>query len=427
MIRVFKNHLLHYFGSKEKLKNTLKTNLIEILGATLLLTWLIIAWFVYKVESPQPDANITSYGTAVWWGIVTLLTVGYGDYYPITVQGRFLASILMSGGVLSVAILTSKICSNFLGQVLAEGRGRVNTALLEDHFIVCGWKEEMQELLHHILDFNPNLSPKSLVLIANLNPVTLDALKSDDRLKGLQVVVGNYYEAVNLERAAPQRAKKILILADRTPNAAGAIPSMIEVDSRTIMTAMALSHIARGTFVAAEILDQKMDQYLKLASVTEVIYSREYSRLLLGNASGGTGITNIIFDLLDPKTPTTISTKNIPEEWVGQEYSKFKEFFEKKFQNINIIGILENTGNHHSIKEMALKEAQKEPNVARLVENLKSIKNIKCNHPIFNPLSTYIIHAGSMAITIGTRTNNSHSQFDPTSFEDGRRLYSEAG
>ena len=51
------------------------------------------------------------------------------------------------------------------------------------------------------------------------------------------------------------------------------------MDARTIMTAMSLSTLARGTMVAAEILDAKMDQYLKIAHVTEIIYSREYSRL----------------------------------------------------------------------------------------------------------------------------------------------------
>jgi len=70
------------------------------------------------------------------------------------------------------------------------------------------------------------------------------------------------------------------------------------------MTAMTLSTIARGTPVAAEVLDVKMDQYLKIASVSEIIYSREYSRLLLGNAAGRHRRFNIIFDLWTPKPPT---------------------------------------------------------------------------------------------------------------------------
>ena len=146
-----------------------------------------------------------------------------------------------------------------------------------------------------------------------------------------------------------------------------------------------------------------MDQYLKIAQVTEIIYSREYSRLLLGNASGGTGVSNIIFDLLDPKTATRIMTRPIPESFVKKTYAFFKESFEKAEGRTVVIGILENTGNTHSIKEMALRQAQKTPDVGRLVQNLKSVKELKCNFPVFNPEPEYLIPENAMAIVVETR------------------------
>ena len=121
------------------------------------------------------------------------------------------------------------------------------------------------------------MTSEDLVLVANIPQTEVDALREHPMLKKLHIVNGNYYEAVQLKRAAPERAKKVLILADRTPAPNGQIPSMTEVDARTIMTAMSLSSLARGTMIAAEILDAKMDQYLKIAHVTEIIYSREYS------------------------------------------------------------------------------------------------------------------------------------------------------
>ena len=44
-------------------------------------------------------ANIENFGDAVWWAFVTITTVGYGDFYPVTVGGRFAAVLLMCGGV----------------------------------------------------------------------------------------------------------------------------------------------------------------------------------------------------------------------------------------------------------------------------------------------------------------------------------------
>ena len=285
--------LVHYFGA----------HLLTVVLLSLVSTWFIISWIVYRAEFRAEGANITSYGEGIWWGIVTFMTVGYGDRYPITLGGRVFAGFLMVAGVIVTAIVTAKISSYFMEQALRHGRGLVDTNRLKDHFIVCGCKEEMHELLTHILDFNPDLSCDQLVMIANVGQNMIDSLREQPRLKKLQVISGDFSHETTLQRAAPDRARKILILADRTPDASGHVPSMTEIDAKTIMTAMTLANIARGTLVAAEILDPKMDQYLKLASVSEVLYTRQYSRLLLGNASGGTGITNIIFDLLNPQTP----------------------------------------------------------------------------------------------------------------------------
>lgn len=380
-----------------------RSHLMGTVVLFLISTWLGISWLVYRAEFKAQGSNITNYGEGVWWGIVTFLTVGYGDRYPITVTGRILGSFLMLAGVGAVGIVTAKISSYFLEQALREGRGLVDTSRLKSHFIVCGWKEEMEELLSHILDFNPGLSADKLVMVAHLAQDKIDVLKEHPRLKGLHVVNGEYFHESHLRRAAPERAKKILILADRTPTASGAVASPTEVDARTIMTAMTLSNIARNTLVTAEILDPKMDHYLKLANVSEIIYTREYSRLLVGNASGGTGVSNIIFDLLDPKTPTVITTHAIDDKYLGHEYPAFKKQYELDHPEAIVVGVLENTGNSHHIKEMALKQAQKTPDVKRLVQNLKSIKDIKCNHPVFNPTAEYVIPEGAMAIVIENR------------------------
>ncbi|MGK5085354.1 ion channel [Bdellovibrionota bacterium FG-1] len=387
----------------KKFKEFILSHLIASVVVGLTTVWLVTSWVVYQYEYKAQGANITSFSDSVWWGIVTFLTVGYGDKYPVTNMGRVWAGFLMLAGVLAVAILTSKISSIFLEQALREGRGIVDTARLKDHFIVCGWKDDIHELLVHILDFNRGTDASNIVLVANLPPTEVINLHEFPRLEKLQIVVGDYFQAATLKRAAPERARKVLILADRTPQPNGQIPSVTEVDARTIMTAMTLSSIARSTLVAAEILDAKMDQYLKIANVNEIIYSREYNRLLLGNASGGTGISNVIFDLLDPKTPTLLTTHGIDAQYFGKSYGEFKKDLEIKNPKVVVFGILENTGNSHRIKELALRQAQKTPDMGKLVQNLRAVKEMKCNFPIFNPDLAYIIHEGAMAIVIETR------------------------
>lgn len=386
-----------------RIREFVNSHLIPAVTGWLALSWIVTSWMVYRAERMVTDSNIKNFGDGLWWGMVTLLTVGYGDRYPVTTHGRIWAGILMLSGVFAVAMITSKISSYFMERVLREGRGIVNASKLKNHFIICGWKEEIEDLFCHILDLNPDMHPSDLVLVANLSPLLVESLKEHPRLKGIQFVLGDFFHSSNLMRAAPERARKILILADQTPHASGAAPTVTETDAKTIMTAMTLANLARGTLVAAEILDPKMDQYLRLASVNEIIYSREYSRLLLGNVSGGTGVSNIMFELLDPKAPAFITTRTITEDWVGKDYQKFKSGFEASSSGSLVLGVLENTGNSHRIKELALRQAQKTPDMHRLVENLKAVKELKCNYPVFNPREDYVIREGSMAIVLEVR------------------------
>ncbi|GAA3638392.1 potassium channel family protein [Microbacterium awajiense] len=79
-------------------------------GAALILIW-ISALAVLDVERPAPGANITTFGDAVWWAFVTITTVGYGDFYPVTAGGRIVAVLLMCGGVAVVGVVTATLAS----------------------------------------------------------------------------------------------------------------------------------------------------------------------------------------------------------------------------------------------------------------------------------------------------------------------------
>lgn len=73
-----------------------------------------IALLVLKAEQGNPHANITTYTNAVWWAFVTITTVGYGDYYPVTTLGRFWALILMFSGLGIIGVLSSFLASTFI-------------------------------------------------------------------------------------------------------------------------------------------------------------------------------------------------------------------------------------------------------------------------------------------------------------------------
>jgi voltage-gated potassium channel len=379
-------------------RNPLRTSLLFIAAV-----WLTIAVGVYISEKGAQGHNIENYEDALWWGLVTLSTVGYGDKYPVTTPGRLLASLLIVSGLVGIAIVTAKISSYFLERALRERRGVVDSDTLKDHFIICGWKDEMADFLLHFLDGNPNIKAGQVVLVTHAPDSELDRIHEIDRLKEIRVIHGEHYLEVNLVRAAPERALKVLILADSTPGLDGSIPTITEADARTIMTAMALNNIARGVPVVAELIDGSMDRYLRMAHVNEIIHSREQSRLLLALSSGGVGIINVFQNLLSPKSTSFMATKKIPPGFAGKKYSDLQRDFIDQGRSETLVGVLENSGNAFAAKEAALKRAQQTPNIAELVQNLQSVKALKFNNPVLNPSPDYLLQENTMLIVIEER------------------------
>jgi len=100
---------------------------ITILLAGMVLT--VASILVLQEESRSPGANIQTGGEALWWSIVTITTVGYGDFYPVTFLGRLTAVFVMFSGIGIIGALASILASILVapGQsaepAAAEGSG----------------------------------------------------------------------------------------------------------------------------------------------------------------------------------------------------------------------------------------------------------------------------------------------------------------
>ena len=84
--------------------------LVYLAGAATLVTY-IAALAVLQAERTAAGASITSFGDSLWWAAVTITTVGYGDFVPVTVRGRVIATTLMLGGVAVLGVLTATLSS----------------------------------------------------------------------------------------------------------------------------------------------------------------------------------------------------------------------------------------------------------------------------------------------------------------------------
>lgn len=71
---------------------------------------------VFEAERNVPGASIKTFGDAIWWSCETIFTIGYGDLVPVTTEGKFIAVLLMMGGVAMISVVTANLAGYFLKQ-----------------------------------------------------------------------------------------------------------------------------------------------------------------------------------------------------------------------------------------------------------------------------------------------------------------------
>jgi voltage-gated potassium channel len=346
---------------------------------------------VYRIERHDNPA-FTGLGDGIWWALVTVTTVGYGDKFPITVGGRLMAAVVVFFGIGMVGIVTGKIASVLVERRIKEGRGLSDAHHLDGHTVILGWKSDMPLFLKDILAWSPDLAPTHVVLVNLAEEILNQELRQ--AFPGLVYLRGDVLDALVLQRANLPKAAKVILLADEA-----APHTDQERDARTVMAALTVRGMSPDVHVCAELLDKKYEEHLRLAQCDEVVLSREYSRALLVSATRSAGITHVLRDMLDPTDQLGLVTVPIPDGFVGRTVGELAGHLKASEQLL--VGLLENTGRPRTMRREALREAQKTTNVATLVENLRRVKELRPNAPNLAPPEGHVIAPHTLAIVVG--------------------------
>jgi voltage-gated potassium channel len=102
-------------------------SLFRVLLAALGLVFLA-AWLVMLFETNAPGSNIHTFKDAIWWAVVTVTTVGYGDRFPVTEGGRAVAVVLMMVGIGLIGTLTATVASFFMQEHTDENKAQLKAA-----------------------------------------------------------------------------------------------------------------------------------------------------------------------------------------------------------------------------------------------------------------------------------------------------------
>jgi voltage-gated potassium channel len=144
-------------GGKEALVKDVLANRSRYTGfITILMTIIILTTcsvLVLQFESKSPDANIKSGWDALWYAVVTITTVGYGDFYPKTILGRIAGMFIMFAGVGIIGVLASILSSILVGapSTPAEEEAPAAAPALPAENELAAIKNELAEM-HQLLE-----------------------------------------------------------------------------------------------------------------------------------------------------------------------------------------------------------------------------------------------------------------------------------
>ncbi|MDX1934971.1 MAG: NAD-binding protein [Capsulimonadales bacterium] len=118
-------------------RGSLRTYLLTIISLVIVIALLSAAGF-YHFEHGRNE-TVQTYGDSLWWALVTMTTIGYGDIFPKTIGGRIVAVFLMFVGIGTLGVSTAAIAAYF---VRSDSLQRLRLRRLRNHVVVCGLGEK---------------------------------------------------------------------------------------------------------------------------------------------------------------------------------------------------------------------------------------------------------------------------------------------
>ncbi|MFZ5448854.1 MAG: potassium channel family protein [Thermodesulfobacteriota bacterium] len=315
-------------GSLTSLFRTLHRERVFALVQTLMVI-LLLGALGFSLFEPSEGAWYDRFGRAVWWGLVTLTTVGYGDVVPVTPWGRVVGVALMVIGFISLSLVTATVASVFIERKFRQERG-LEAVKAAQHILILGWPQEAEALMDQLLKRLPESTP--VVLINKVQPEQMDSLRDRFPERPIHYLRGDYSREEILLKANIREAVKAIILADRQAGETAA-----QVDQRTLFTALTLKALHNKIRILAELLRPENRAYLERAGAEEVLIRGQYDSPLLAGAIASPAVFRVYTSLLLGDGQSLWDVE-IPSHYLGRPLSEFAAYLREQHEGI-LIGL----------------------------------------------------------------------------------------
>lgn len=318
LFRVFK--LFRYAKSFQTLAGVLSTKKFEFI--TLMVFSSIVIFvssvLIYVMEANNPNSPINTLFEAVYWSIVTISTVGYGDVTPITSEGRIVAMLVITAGIAVLAFTTSLVVSAFTERLdeIREVKTIEDVSKLKDFYLVCGYENVAREVVKKLL------KNKSKIIIIDSELSRVEDAKKDG-LTALQYNPGSVASYTKLNIDIGTQVKAILCLR--------------EDDVSNVYTALTVRSINKDVFILSLLMNDSNRKKLEFAGINNLVYPQELVGLMTKEFVGKPVAFEVIHQLRSEHSNVSIDEIAVSDRIV-ENFVNVGELGNKNFRVI-VLGI----------------------------------------------------------------------------------------
>ncbi len=257
----------------------------------------------YLAEGGTAGSQFANIWNCLWWTLVTMTTVGYGDMVPVTVAGRVIGVLCMIGGPVLMVTLVSIIGVAIYDKWTKGVRGmaKINS---RGHVVICGWNNTAADIVSEL----------RLSEAFRAAPITIidEHIERKPAADGISFVRGNASEVGVLERAGIAKAAYAIVLAENATPAA---------DQKTVLTVLAIETTNPAIISCAQLNDANNEPHLARAGCDIVVNTSSLTSKLLAMSLQNPAVNRITRELVSGGQGNEIYRVALPAEYAGRPFA----------------------------------------------------------------------------------------------------------
>ncbi|RLD43764.1 MAG: TrkA family potassium uptake protein [Bacteroidetes bacterium] len=179
-----------------------KINLIITLIGFLL--FIMFSWLLLSFEKGDETGSIKSISDVLWYAIITLTTVGYGDYFPVTQGGKIISLFFVISSLGVLGFFISRLTNKIQNHMELKKNGHFGTNF-ENHFVIFGWNTFGQYVVEQIIKAN------SKVAIITDKKKDIDIISNTYSNDNLFVLFSDYKNFEEIKKANVDKASTLFV------------------------------------------------------------------------------------------------------------------------------------------------------------------------------------------------------------------------